>query len=84
MSASKEYTEWHLVPDSGWVRGTEREDFGRITSRPTPANAVMSITWKEECNGYGPVHSAHTDQNVRNQVEADKLIERFGPPPKHL
>jgi hypothetical protein len=44
----------------------------------------MSITWKEECNGYGPVHSNHADQSIRNQVEADKLIEIFGLPPSHL
>jgi hypothetical protein len=84
MSASEEYTEWHLVPEKGWVRGSGREDFGRLTSRPTPGDAVMSITWKEECNGYGPVHSNHADQSIRNQVEADKLIGIFGLPPRHL
>lgn len=84
MSASNEYTEWHLVPSKGWVRGTEREDFGKFTSRPTPADAAMSITWKEECNGYGPVYSYHTGESIHNQIEAGNLLRLFGPPPKHL
>ena len=84
MTASTEYTEWHLVPEAGWVRGTQREDGGKFESRPTPRDAVMSITWKEECNGYGPVYSSHTNKVITNQIEAEKLLTQFGPPPKYL
>ena len=84
MAASKEYTEWHLVRLKGWVRGTERDDRGKFETRPIPSGAAMSVTWKEECNGYGPVYSSHAGEVIHNQVEADLLQRQFGLPPKYL
>jgi len=46
MSASNEWTEWHLTP-RGWERGTEKEDFRRI-DRERPTDRVWTTKWIEQ------------------------------------
>ncbi|PBB31178.1 hypothetical protein [Mesorhizobium sp. WSM3868] len=41
MSASNEWTEYHLTP-KGWVTGTEKTDFN-LTERPRPDDAVQTV-----------------------------------------
>lgn len=46
MSASHEWTEWHLTP-SGWVSGSERVDFGGVTEKPAPPDRVLTCRYTE-------------------------------------
>ena len=41
MSASNEWSEYHLTPN-GWVEGSEKLDFSR-TERPAPADRVLTV-----------------------------------------
>jgi hypothetical protein len=45
MSATNEWTDWHLTPE-GWQRGTEKEDHA-TQHRPVPDDAVCSYRWTE-------------------------------------
>ena len=83
MAASSEWTVWHLTPE-GWVRGTERMDYG-TTTREVPANRVLSVTYHEECNGYSRVHSKISeDWKSPDQDAVSTLVAKFGDAPNHL
>ncbi|NEI54298.1 hypothetical protein GR200_32710 [Rhizobium leguminosarum] len=45
MSASNEWTEWHLTP-LGWVRGDTKTDFAK-TDKPIPENRVQTVEHRE-------------------------------------
>ena len=53
MSASNEYSIWHLTP-RGWEEGTEKLDFG-TTERPVPPDAVLTLEYHER---YSSIYSA--------------------------
>lgn len=46
MSASNEYTEWHLTP-RGWERGTEKTDFQERINRNPPPDTILSYKYYE-------------------------------------
>ncbi|RYD69339.1 MAG: hypothetical protein EOP84_28655 [Verrucomicrobiaceae bacterium] len=46
MSASNEWTEWHLTPN-GWVRGTEKMEGVKLEEIPCPADTVLSMKYRE-------------------------------------
>jgi len=84
MAASNEWTDYHLTPQ-GWVRGSERRDTGQSMTRPTPQDRVLTVTYKETCNGYGPVHeSQDTRWESDDTKRVEELLGEFGPPPKVL
>jgi hypothetical protein len=41
MSASNEWSEYHLTP-GGWVEGSEKLDFNR-SERPAPVDRVLTV-----------------------------------------
>jgi hypothetical protein len=45
MSASREWTEWHLTPD-GWVAGAFKTD-SDAADVPAPPNTVLSFCYEE-------------------------------------
>jgi hypothetical protein len=56
MSASKEYTEWHLTPQ-GWIAGTNRDDFKGTNVIEVPFDRVLTCKYLEEIsNGHTPLH----------------------------
>jgi hypothetical protein len=85
MSASNEWTEWHLTP-RGWERGTEKLDFSGISEVSPPPDRVLTVRWCFYL-GYslGKPDQYHeevwhsSDQNL-----IDILKKRFGEPPKSL
>jgi hypothetical protein len=84
MSASNEWTEWHLTP-AGWVRGSERMDFAQLQSRPTPLDRVLTVTNKEVGNGYGPIHASQQEDWRSDDADAvAELLVKFGKAPKSL
>jgi hypothetical protein len=53
MSASREWTEWHLTP-SGWQRGSKETDFAPATKVEPPEDRVLSCVYKETvASSYG-------------------------------
>lgn len=84
MAASNEWTEYHLTL-TGWVRGNERRDSGQPVSRPIPQDRVLTVIYKETCNGYGPVHeSEDTQWESYDTKRVEELLTEFGSPPKSL
>ncbi|MBY5784389.1 hypothetical protein HFN62_11635 [Rhizobium leguminosarum] len=60
MSASNEWTEWHLTP-RGWEEGDSKTDFNSI-SKPTPTDRVETVEHREF------IASAYSGLNVTNNV----------------
>lgn len=55
MSASNEWSEYHLTP-RGWEAGSEKLDFGGVTSAPTPEDRVITIREHEYISSsFGPM-----------------------------
>lgn len=42
MAASDEWEEMHLTPN-GWVDGSYKHDFGKLSEKSTPIDAVLTI-----------------------------------------
>jgi hypothetical protein len=84
MSASKEWTEWHLTP-RGWERGTEKVD-GVGELRPRPADAVMTNTYRElQSDSHAPVHKTSTPTwRSADTATIETLLKQFGAPPETL
>ena len=82
MTASYEWTEWHLTPD-GWVRGSERTDFGREEVDP-PADRVLTVRYIDEHSGYS-AHQSHTEEWCSEDgVTVESLLDQYGPAPARL
>jgi hypothetical protein len=84
MSASNEWTEWHLTP-SGWVVGTEKEDFRKIERDP-PADRVKTVRWHDYLSsGFSKPHRYHSDVWSSEDKDAIARLEaQFGPAPGRL
>jgi len=46
MSASDEWTEWHLTPD-GWERGSEKTDVVGVENKEPPPDRVLTCRFHE-------------------------------------
>lgn len=85
MSASNEWTEWHLTP-RGWEMGSARVDFAGITDVPRPADAVLTERYSEVLSSmYGKmdrdvsrVWSCEDAERIRT------LFRQHGPCPRKL
>lgn len=84
MAASNEWTAYHLTA-TGWIEGDKQRDFSPLLRQPAPPDRVLSVVYKETCNGYGPVHNSLQEQ-WRSPDEAliADLLKRFGPAPQEL
>lgn len=85
MSASNEWTEWHLTP-RGWERGREQVDFAGITERDRPSDAGQTVQNSEYM---GSIYSAsEKTQEVTwecgDRAATERLLAQFGPAPKTL
>ena len=79
MSASNEYTEWHLTP-RGWTRGTERVDFSNTQYRDPPRDRVLSIKYYEfMSSGYSKMEKGVTELfRSEDSVEVERLLGIHG------
>lgn len=84
MSASNEWTDWHLTP-RGWERGTESID-GNQTPRERPADAALTRRYRETVSGmYSPMEKYSQDMwRGPDQARIDELLKKFGPRPTSL
>lgn len=85
MSASHEWTDWHLTPD-GWVDGSSQADFAGVQERPIPQNRVLTVRWVEFLGApQGKMDRAHREQwRSENGPVIEELLQKFGPAPQHL
>ena len=84
MSASNEWTEWHLTP-RGWERGTEKTDFSRLDRCP-PADRVLSIIYEQFMGHKYSLGTSGVSERWRSaDAEAISALEQqFGPAPNEL
>lgn len=79
MSASYEWTEWHLTP-IWWVRGSERTDFGREVVEP-PADRVLTVRYIDEHNGYCARQSNSDEWRSQDEGAVQSLLDQHGHAP---
>jgi hypothetical protein len=85
MSATNEWTEWHLTP-KGWIRGSERTDHAGTVTRDPPIDRVITVTYSE----YQAMiqHKARIDQEEdwrSDDASSIAALEtQYGPAPRHL
>jgi hypothetical protein len=84
MSLSNEWTEWHLTP-TGWVRGTEKEDF-RTVDREPPPDRVKTVVWHDRLSSRWSKPERWHDETWSSSDKAaiSDLVAKFGPPPDSL
>lgn len=85
MSASDEWTEWHLTPQ-GWIMGSERTDGPGVTEKEPPTDRVLTHCWHEYLgSAYGKMKRYSEKVWESDDKAAVKaLMEKFGDPPRHL
>ncbi len=82
MSASYEWTEWHLTP-GGWMRGSERTDCGREEVEP-PLDRVLTVRYIDEHNGYSARQSHSEEWRSQDSTAVHSLLDQYGPVPARL
>ena len=85
MSASSEWTEWHLTA-SGWVRGTTKTETAKKIAAP-PQSSVAAYQYIEEHSGYGGGTERVVQTSTSSKVSADemqRLLDLFGNCPQSL
>jgi hypothetical protein len=84
MSASNEWTEWHLT-STGWQRGTEKEDFRRVDREPPP-DRVLTVIYKEFISSrFSPMeNSSEIAWRSRDEAAIAALTAKYGPAPERL
>jgi len=85
MSASNEWTEWHLTP-RGWECGTEKIDSAPTSPVPPPTDRVLTCRYHEFL---GSIHSKvqrSVDEVWRgtDEVTVASLLTKFGICPERL
>jgi hypothetical protein len=85
MSASNEWTDWHLTP-TGWKRGSEKEDGGGVTKKPVPEDCVLTVRHKEYLSSsFSKLEKTdETSWTGPDERIILELITEFGEAPKHL
>ncbi len=84
MSASLEYTEWHLTP-TGWIRGTTKTD-STYKSSVRPLTALATFIYSEEISYFGPADEKVAESWLKGGAasECDAAITLHGECPRHL
>ncbi|WP_223532030.1 hypothetical protein [Pseudomonas sp. BF-R-30] len=85
MSASDEWTEWHLTP-RGWERGSEKEDVAGTKKKDAPTDCVMSVKHRQLIPAAGAPLKETNELlwTSPDEAEVRSLLDQFGPAPKKL
>jgi|APEBP8051073058_1049385.scaffolds.fasta_scaffold30026_1 hypothetical protein len=85
MSASYEWTDWHLTPN-GWVRGTMKTDAGVQSSSAPPSSVVATFRYSEDHPGYGTADERVVMRSPEGQApdEVQALMQVYGECPCSL
>lgn len=84
MSASNEWTEWHLTP-RGWEEGTCKTD-SALTEVAPPDDRVLTMKYKEYLSSRFSNADIGSNQIWRSPDgnRVNELLAQFGPCPNHL
>jgi hypothetical protein len=84
MSASDEWTEYHLTP-AGWVEGSSQRDFARVKRVTEPVDRALTVVYRELAESYSPFYPSQNEtwRSSDSQLVAT-LLEKHGPAPKEL
>lgn len=82
MSASNEYSTWHLTP-RGWEEGTEKLDSG-TTERPVPPDTVLTLEYHERYSSIYSLPERWIDTEIMDQAEAEILKKKYGATPSKM
>jgi hypothetical protein len=84
MSASNEWTQWHLTP-RGWERGIEKEDFRRVDREP-PVDRVQTVTYREHLSSsFSSLDkSSDVEWECDDKGKIEALTQEFGSAPNRL
>ncbi|AZT82117.1 MAG: hypothetical protein FH752_18770 [Marinobacter adhaerens] len=85
MSASKEWTEWHLTP-TGWVRGSEKVDYQGVTTVEPPADRVLTCEYQEYLSSSfsSMDKGASVLWESEDKEKVAQLLKQFGECPQRL
>lgn len=85
MSASDEWTEWHLTPQ-GWLAANNRVDFVGTKLKPDPDGSVAVFRYSEYLGSMlGRMRrEVHLVRSSGSKEEIEVLTKKFGPCPDHL
>ncbi|OGR05262.1 MAG: hypothetical protein A2511_05810 [Deltaproteobacteria bacterium RIFOXYD12_FULL_50_9] len=83
MSASNEWTIWHLTP-RGWEAGSKKTDFAPVKEKTPPPDRVLSCDFREV---YSSIFSkpARTEKELwrgQDKEKIEELLKKFGGCPK--
>lgn len=84
MSASLEYTEWHLEV-TGWVRGTTKTDSAYVP-KERPTDAIATFVYSEEISYFGPADERVAKKWTRQGADGEvtRAIAAHGDCPRSL
>jgi hypothetical protein len=82
MSASDEWTQWHLTPRE---RGTEKGNF-RCVDRDEPIDRARTVTYREyQSSGFSSLDkSSDVEWECDDKAKIEALTQQFGPAPSRL
>jgi hypothetical protein len=85
MSASHEWSEWHLTP-RGWERGSWKTDFGSIHHEDPPPDRVLTCKYHEKVSSSFSQIRKYVEELWRLDYESriKELIDKFGECPESL
>jgi len=84
MSASNEWTLWHLTP-RGWERGSEKVDFRDVNEKPPPSDRVLTFKYREFMGSMSSPMEKTCVEVWRDEVDhVTDLLAKFGPAPRNL
>ncbi len=85
MSASHEWTEYHLTP-RGWEKGAWKTDFGDTHKNDVPSDRVLTCEYHEFLSSVFAQMSRYTDETWRSRDEnkVKELLKEFGECPNRL
>jgi len=82
MSASDEWTQWHLTP-RGWECGTRKWDFGREDREP-PSDRVLTMVYREFVGFSSMSKSLDVEWESSDPGAIRSVKEKFGATPRDL
>ncbi|MFY9074325.1 hypothetical protein OZZ08_05110 [Malaciobacter mytili] len=85
MSASNEWTEWHLTP-RGWEKGSSKIDFQGTTTKDAPVDRVITYCYSEyQSSGFGGVDKgSKIIWSSEDTEQIDTLTSKYGECPDSI
>lgn len=85
MSASHEWSVWHLTP-RGWEQGNWKIDFGDVHKKEPPSDRVLTCKYHEKMSSVFSKMDVYINEEWRSdkRTEVSELLEKYGACPESL